>query len=203
MIASAGSPKTVPRFSAQFFQMNSIYFLAQAGGGILDSAKQTATDFGFEWPLFLSQCISFAIVAFLLQKFAYKPIINILEERRQRIAEGLANADKIKQQLAETELRYQEILTKANTEAQRMIDEARQSASAVAERRTQQAISEAEGIIAKAREATSLEHDRMLSELKREVGRLVLDTTSKVTGKVLNDDDQRRISEETARQVAA
>ncbi len=182
--------------------MISIFFLAQAGGGIVDSAKETAQAFGFEWPLFLSQCISFAIVAFLLQKFAYKPIVTILEERRQRIAEGLANAEKIKRELAEAEKRYQEILDKANTEAQRMIDEARASASAVAERRTQQAISEAEGIIAKAREATELEHDRMLSELKREVGRLVLDTTSKVTGKVLTDDDQRRISEETAQQVA-
>ena len=183
--------------------MTSIFLLAQAGGGILDSARQTATDFGFEWPLFLSQCISFAIVAFMLQKFAYKPIIDILEERRKRIADGLANAEKIKQQLADSEKRYQQILDKANVEAQRMIDEARQSASAVAERRTQQAISEAEAIVLKAREATSLEHDRMLSDLKREVGRLVLDTTSKVTGKVLNSEDQRRISEETARQVAA
>lgn len=184
--------------------MNSIFFFAEAaGGGILDSVQETGRIFGFEWPLFLSQCISFAIVAFLLQKFAYKPIIIILEERRQRIAEGLANAEKIKQQLAESEARYQEILTKANTEAQRMIDEARTSASAVAERRTLQAVTEAEGILAKAREATAREHDRMLTELKREVGRLVLDTTSKVTGKVLTPDDQRRISEETARQVAA
>ncbi len=183
--------------------MNSILFFAQAGGGMLDSAKETMHTFGVEWPLFLSQCISFAIVAFLLQKFAYKPIVDILEERRRRIEEGLANAEKIKRQLAESEQRYREILDKANADAQRMIDEARQSAGAVAERRTQQAIAEAEGIIAKAREATSLEHDRMLAELRREVGRLVLDTTSKVTGKVLNEDDQRRISEETARQVGA
>lgn len=165
--------------------------------------RDTAEKFGFNPWLFFSQCISFAIVAFLLQKFAYKPIINVLEERRQRIKEGLENADKIKQQLADAERRYQEILTNANSEAQKMIEEARASAGAVAERRTQQAISEAEGIIAKAREATQLEHDRMLNELKREVGRLVIDTTSKVTGKVLTSDDQRRISEETARQVAA
>lgn len=179
-------------------------FLAQApSSGILDSVKETGHAFGFEWPLFLSQCLSFAIVAFLLQKFAYKPIITILEERRQRIAESLANAEKIKRQLAESEARYQEILTKANTEAQKMIEEARASASAVAERRTQQAVTEAEGILAKAREATAMEHDRMLAELKREVGRLVLDTTAKVTGKVLTSDDQQRISEETARQIAA
>ena len=165
--------------------------------------RDTAEKFGFNWWLFLSQCISFAIVAFLLQKFAYKPIINVLEERRQRIREGLENAERIKRELAEAEKRYQDILTNANTEAQRMIEEARASAGAVAERRTQQAISEAEGIIVKAREATQLEHDRMLSELKREVGRLVIDTTSKVTGKVLSPEDQRRLSEETARQVAA
>ncbi|MEI9892457.1 MAG: hypothetical protein WDN28_00645 [Chthoniobacter sp.] len=52
----------------------------------------------------------------------------MLETRRQKIAEGLANAEKIKVQLAESEARVQEILTKANADAQRMIDEARTSA---------------------------------------------------------------------------
>jgi len=182
--------------------MTSITLLAQTGG-FGDILQDTATTFGFHWKLFLSQCVSFAIVAFLLQRFAYKPIITVLEERRRRIEEGLANAEKIKRELAEAEKRYQEILSNANAEATKMIEEARASASTVAERRTQQAISEAEGIIAKAREATQLEHDRMLLTLKQEVGRLVIDTTSKVTGKVLTPEDQRRISEETAQQVAA
>ena len=83
-----------------------------------------------------------------------------------------------------------------------MIEEARASAAAVGERRTQQAIAEAEQIIAKAHEATRIEHDRMLADLKREVGRLVIDTTTRVSGKVLTSDDQRRISEETAGQLA-
>ena len=50
--------------------------------------------------------ISFIIVALLLEQFAYKPILGVLEERRQRIAEGLLNAEKIKQQLAEAEAAY-------------------------------------------------------------------------------------------------
>lgn len=183
-----------------------LIFLAAAEGGALDSiaesAKSTALQFGFNVWLFLSQCISFAIVALLLNKFAYKPILNVLEERRQRIQEGLANAAKIKEQLAESEQRYQEILSKANAEAQKMIDEARQSAAALADKRTQQAIAEAEQILVKAREASKVEHDRVLAELKREVGRLVVDTTAKVTGKVLTAQDQQRINEETLRQVA-
>ena len=159
--------------------------------------------FGFDWWMFLSQCISFIIVCFLLQKFAYKPILNVLEERRERIAEGLANAEKIKQQLADAEVRYNEILTRANADAQKMLDEAKAGAAALSERKTQQAISEAEQIIVKAREAAVAEHDRMLTELKREVGRLVINTTTKVTGKILTPEDQRRISEETATQVAS
>ena len=60
-------------------------------------AKPWARQFGVDWPLFLSQLHLFIIVCVLLQKFAYKPIVDVLEERRQRIAEGLANAEKIKQ----------------------------------------------------------------------------------------------------------
>src|SRR5207248_127617 len=84
--------------------------------------------------------------------------VAMLEERRRRIEEAHANSEKIKKQLAEAEERYQEILTKANTDAQKMLDEARTSASILAERRQQQAVSEAEQILAKAREATQLEH---------------------------------------------
>jgi F-type H+-transporting ATPase subunit b len=181
--------------------------LLAAEGGIVDSlvesAQRTGETFGFNAWLFFSQIVSFCIVAFLLQKFAYKPILTVLEERRKRIADGLANAEKIKVQLAESEQRYQEILTKANAEAQKMIDEARAAAAAVKDRETQRAIGEAEQILTKAREAAALEHTKMLGDLKREVGRLVIGTTAKVTGKVLTADDQKRLSEEAAREVAA
>ncbi len=179
-----------------------IPILAQAGG-LTDVARETALTFGFNWPLFLSQVISFTIVALALRRFAYKPILAVLEERRQRIAEGLLNAEKIKQQLAEAEQRYAEILATANTAAQRMIEEARDSAARVAERKQQEAVVAAEQIVAKAREATAIEHERTMTQLKRELGRLVVDTTAKVTGKVLPADDQRRLQDEATRQLAS
>jgi len=183
--------------------MLSVLFLAQANTGILESARQTADTFGWNWQLFLSQVVSFCIVAFLLRRFAYKPILGVLEERRRRIEEGLINADKIKKELAEAEKRYQEILAKANADAQKMIDEARESSAHLAERKEQEAIAAAEQVMAKAREASALEHERTMAELKRELGRLVVETTAKVTGKVLTSDDQRRLQEEAARQLAA
>src|SRR5207244_6100580 len=174
--------------------------IVAASGGATDVIRETADTFGWNWQLFLSQVISFCILAFLLRRFAYKPILAILEERRRKIEEGQLNAEKIKKELAEAEKRYKEIIAKANADAQKMIDEARDSAAHLSERKQQEAIGAAEQIIAKAREAAALEHERTMESLKRELGRLVVDTTAKVTGKVLTQEDQRRLQEEAARE---
>ncbi len=177
--------------------------LILASSGLLDSVKETADTFGWEPRAFFAQVISFTIVALLLRRFAYKPIQTVLEERRKRIAEGLLNAEQIRKQLAEAEQRHAEIVAKANADAQRMIDEARESSAHLAERKEQEAIAAAEQIVAKAREASAIEYDRTMAELKRELGRLVVDTTAKVTGKVLTAEDQRRLQDESARQLAS
>jgi len=176
--------------------------IAAATGSASDVLRETADTFGWNWKLFLSQVISFCIVAFLLRRFAYKPILAVLEDRRRKIEEGQLNAEKIRKELAEAEKRYQEIVSKANDDAQRMIDEARQSAAHLSERKQQEAIAAAEQILAKAKEAAALEHERQMQLLKRELGHLVIETTAKVTGKVLTPDDQKRLQEEATRQVA-
>jgi F-type H+-transporting ATPase subunit b len=168
-----------------------------------DMIGDTARDFGVDWSHLIAQVISFIIVAAALTKFAYKPILNVLDERRKRIAESLANAEKIKQELARTEAARQEVLNQANLQANKLIEEARAAAARVLEQETQKAIAAAEQIIAKAREAAAQDHARMLTELRREVGRLVVETTAKVTGKILTVEDQRRLAEETNRQLAA
>ena len=170
---------------------------------LADIISDTAHDFGVDWPHLIAQIISFLIVSCALVVFAYKPILNVLEERKQRIAESLANAQKIKQELARTETARQEILNQANLQANKLIEEARAAAARVQEQETQKAIAAAEQIIAKAREAAAQDHARMLVDLKREVGRLVVETSAKVTGKILTVEDQQRLAEETNRQLAA
>src|SRR5438045_8701041 len=176
--------------------------IAATSGGFSDMLRDTADTFGWNPWLFLSQVISFVIVALLLRRFAYKPILAVLEERRRKIEEGQINAEKIKKELAEAEKSYQEIVANANADAQKTIDEARESAAHLSERKQQEAITAAEQIIVKAREAAAIEHDRTMESLKRELGRLVVDTTAKVTGKVVTQEDQRRLQEEAAREVA-
>jgi F-type H+-transporting ATPase subunit b len=141
--------------------------IAATSGGVTDMLRETADTFGWNWKLFLSQVVSFCIIAFLLRRFAYKPILAILEDRRRKIEEGQLNAEKIRKELAEAEKRYQEIVSKANADAQKMIDEARESAAHLSERKQQEAINAAEQIVTKAKEAAALEHERQMQNLNR------------------------------------
>jgi len=159
--------------------------------------------FGFDAPHFIAQCISFLIVAALLYKFAYKKILNVLEERRQTIAQSLANAEKIKQELANAQVKAQDIMSQANVQATKLIEEARAAAARVQEQESQKAIATANQIIAKAKESNEAELVRMKSELRKELVRLVAETTAKVSGKVLTMDDQKRLADETTKQLAA
>jgi F-type H+-transporting ATPase subunit b len=158
---------------------------------------------GIQWKILVSQTISFSIVFFVLWRFAYKPIFAMLQARREKIAEALANAEKIKGDVARTEVERQKILADAGDQANKLIDDARQAASRVREQETQKAIAAAEQIVVKAREAAAQERAQMLAQLKREVGRLVVQTTATVTGKVLTAEDQQRLAAETEKQLAS
>jgi F-type H+-transporting ATPase subunit b len=157
---------------------------------------------GIDWRILIAQTISFSVVFFVLWKFAYGPIFAMLQTRREKIAEALANAEKIKGDVARTEADRQKVLADAGDQANKLIDEARQAAARVRETETQKAIAAAEQIVSKAREVAAQDHARMLLELKREVGRLVVQTTATVTGKILTPDDQQRLAKETENQLA-
>jgi F-type H+-transporting ATPase subunit b len=170
---------------------------AESGGQI----EQVARTFGVDWPHLGAQMISFGIVCVVLYLLAYKPILRILDARRQQIASGLANAEKIKAELARIAIERQNVLTKAGAEGKQLIEEARAAAARVQADETQKALAAAEDILARAREAAERDRARVLAEVKREVGRLVVQTTASVTGKILTADDHRRLAEETAWQL--
>ena len=179
--------------------MNALLLFSDGGGQI----EQIASTFGVDWSHLISQMISFSIVCALLYWFAYKPVLKMLATRRELIAQGLANSEKIAAELAKTETQRQEVISRANVESTRLIEEARAAAAQLREQETQKAINTAEHIISKAREAAAQDHARMLAELKRDVGRLVARTTANITGKILTAEDQQRLAEETARELAA
>jgi F-type H+-transporting ATPase subunit b len=169
-----------------------------SGGGQIE---EIAATFGVDWPHFLAQLVSFAIVCAVLYRFAYRPVLAMLEERRQQIAQTAAMAEQIKAELANAEAERRRRMEETSVQVAKLIEEARTAAARVQQAEMQKAVAAAEQIIAKAREAAAQDHARMLAELKREVGRLVVQTTAAVAGRVLTAEDQRRLAEATASRI--
>jgi len=182
-------------------------FLLADAGGVAENLKNVGADLQYQfkvyWQLLVSQIIGFGIFAFALKKFAFGPIQEMLELRKSRIAEGEENLRRIEKQLAESEATTAAAIAKANEDAKRLIDEAKSGAEAFTEQKSQEAISKAQQIIAKANAQAEADRQRISEEIKKEFGRLVAATTTQVTGKVLTDDDRRRINEESLAKVEA
>jgi F-type H+-transporting ATPase subunit b len=165
--------------------------------------EQIATTFGVDWVHLGAQIVSFSMVCAVLYALAYKPILRLLEARRQQIATGLANAEQIRIELAAIAAQRRDVLLRAEDAGKQLIEEARAAAVRVGTLEMQKATAAADEVLARATEATERERARMLAELRHEVGRLVIQTAASVTGKILTPNDQQRLAEETAHRLAS
>jgi F-type H+-transporting ATPase subunit b len=182
--------------------MNYLILAAETGAGE-NPLTQIADKFGWDPRLFISQLVLFVLVALILQKFAYKPLLAMLETRRNQISEAVENAEKTRAELANAQVKAQELLTQAGAQANKIIEEARLAAAKVTETEMQKAVGTANQIISKAKESNEAEFKRLELELKREIGHLAVKAAMQVSGKILTADDQKRLAEETNRQLAA
>jgi F-type H+-transporting ATPase subunit b len=157
--------------------------------------------FGIDAKIIFAQMLNFLIVATLLWKLAYKPVIATLDERQKKISDGLQYAEEMKAKLADAEKQHAEMLKRASHEAQQLVAEARDSAKANAEKIIQDASHKAEQMVKKGEEAIALEHAQMLNDLRKEVTRLVVQTSGKVLAKDLSDEEKSRFSESATKEL--
>jgi F-type H+-transporting ATPase subunit b len=170
---------------------------------LIDNLEAAGTNTGWNTQQFFAQCFAVTILFLVLWHFAWKPVRTILEERQKTIEDAMANAERIKKELAEAEATRLSIIQKANEQANKIVAEAEKSAAAITEQRAKEATRQAEDIVKNAHEASVLDRNRLMEELKRHLGELVIQTTEKVTGKILTAEDQRRLNTETLRQLGA
>src|SRR5215831_8315202 len=104
-----------------------LLFTEQEGGPV----EQIARTFGVDWTHLGAQIISFGIVCAVLYKFAYRQVLEMLEERRGQIAQGIANAEKIKAELDRTEAQRREVMAQAYAQSAQLIEEAHTAAARV------------------------------------------------------------------------
>jgi len=169
---------------------------------MIDAILDLARSMGVDPALILAQAINFCIVAFLLYRFAFKKVLETMDERRDKIEAGLKYAEEMKEKLAEAGRQQQEIVRKAQQEAQQIVAEARSSAKDFYDRQTQETAAKVEQMLERGRQANELERQRMLAELRQEVARLVVATSAKVLDRELTADDRQSINKRAAEQLA-
>lgn len=157
--------------------------------------------FGLKLPTLIAQMVNFCLVAAALYFFAVKPVAATLDDRQKKIADGLQYAEEMKTQLAEAERERAEKAREAAVEAQALMAEAREQAKEMIEKKTQEAAAQAEAIIRKANEAIELDRQKMLSDVRQEVARLVVATSSKVLTRELSDEEKAKFSDAAAKDL--
>lgn len=177
------------------------FFLAAGGSSVVDDLGTTLSEFGVTWTKLGIQLLVFIILFAILWKYAFKPIQQVLDERKKRIEDSIANAERMKKELQEAEEQRNARMKETNAEISRILEEARASADALGSKKIQEAMAQAEAVLKKAETAAERERQQMMNELKSEMGRLVVDTTAKVVGKTLTDEDRRRLQEEALGQL--
>lgn len=171
---------------------------AQSGNIVSNIAGQ----FGVNWKLLVAQIINFGIVTYLLYRFAFKPVIKTLDERREKIENGLKYTEEMEKKLKDAERYHAEVIKKSAAESKKIMDAARQQAKNYTEIQAQEAISKAEEIIKGAHQAMAHEKKQMLSDVRKEVASLVVSTSEKVLSKELSTNERSRFSQSAAKELA-
>ena len=158
--------------------------------------QEFASKFGLHTDAFIAHFIAFAIVVAVVVFFGIKPIMAQLEERRKRIEEGEAMHARSEKELADVKATGEQILTEARDTGKKELDTARQTAARLQADLTAKATAEAQTVIDNAHRQAAMDSQREKDALKGEFVRLVAAATAQVTGKVLTEEDHRRINDE-------
>lgn len=158
-------------------------------------------DFGVQPILLAAQVVNFTILLIILQKLVYKPVVKLLEERKQKIAEALQNSRKIEEQLITIETEQAKILARAKDDGKKIVYEAKSIADQIKAEADQEAVKRLEAALKKADQAAGLRFKEMEKRLKQDVVTLVVDVLKVTTGKVLTKEDQEKIVAKQVEQI--
>ena len=171
----------------------------EASGGL----GALAGTFGLNLKLILAQALNFIIVATLLWRFAFKPVMATMEEREAKIADGLRFAEEAKQQLESAEKEKAEKLKEAHLAAQSIAHEAKAQSEAFSAKQKEVLEHELSEKRRRAGEALELEREKVLNDARADIARLVVLTSGKVLAKELSSEEKSRLNAAASREMAA
>ncbi|MDI6783622.1 MAG: F0F1 ATP synthase subunit B [bacterium] len=146
-----------------------------------------------DWSQILTQIIGFLLLLWLLKKFAWKPILQLLEARRAKIVSEFVQIDQTKQEIAKLRQEYEQQLKTIDAQARQKILEAIQEGQKIAGEIHGKARDDARQIVEKAKQNIELEIAKAKVELRNEIVKLTLQATEKMLNEKLDDQKHREL----------
>ena len=163
--------------------------------------EKILTDFGVQPILLLAQVVNFLVLLFILQKLLYKPILQVLEERKRKIEESLSNAEKIQKELEATEAKRSQVIENAIEEGKKIIAEATQQGAVLMQESQAKAKEEMEEMMNQGMQMIAGEKEKMKSEVKSEVATMIQMSLEKVLGRSLDSKSHQKIVEDAVKTI--
>ena len=143
---------------------------------------------------FFAQILNFLILVFILAKFAYKPLLKVMEERKEKIAGDLQAADKAKADAEAVKAEYAAKLADAKAEAQAIIDNARKTAAAAHDKIMADTKAEQEQVIAAAKESIAMEQKKEMEQVRAQVIELSMAVAGKIVEQKLGSEEDKALA---------
>lgn len=158
-------------------------------------------NFGVDWYLLGAQIINFLILFFLLKKFAYKPIFEMLQKRKETIQESIKNAEDAKLALEKATEQEKKILKKAQESAQQILTDAKAQADQLLEETKERTHTEVEKMISEAKEKMAQDTKEMQKQLAVSTAALAVDMVKDVVSGVFTEKEQKEMVEKMTKKI--
>ncbi len=156
---------------------------------------------GINTKLFIAQLVNFAILFFVLKKFVYQPLLQVLEERKKKIEKGIKSAEQAERKLAEISEKEKKILEKAQEKAQKILLEAERKAEENRRLATEETTTEINKMMKKADEEIEKKKEQMLTDLKKDLAQLVVSATEKVLAQKIDEKSDEKIIDKAIAEI--
>lgn len=176
---------------------DSIPAIPGAGGG----GPEYGLVLPVQWETILWTWVIFVLLFLILRKFAWKPLLAAVEAREKRISDSLAKAEEVQRAAAAIAQKQEAALAEAHAKSKAVLDEARVQAEDFRKREMGKARQEAEGFLDRAKKEIALEENRARDALRREVVDLIMEASSRVLGRAVTGEDEKRLAEQAVSEI--
>jgi len=170
--------------------------------GLLAAAEGAGSNLlSVDWTLFIATVVAFALFAAILAKFAWGPLLKIVDDREKAIREQVDSAEKAAADAKATLAEHQELLRGAGRERDEVLARASKDAEALRAELQTKARADADQILARAREQMQREKDQAVAELRAQVADIAIEAASRIVKSSLSDEAQRKLVDDYIKEL--